>query len=162
MPHATQVADRYHLIQNLREHLQRFLDRKRTWLPFVEDTPLRSKEASPKKAIEPLYQPQAGREIDPSNLISSERKKITSRKKRLSRYEEVMTLAQEGLSQRAIARQLHLSRNTVQHYTPRLTSPNGPRGQGFGTLGRANLLRICRTYEINGMQGTTTVRASST
>src|SRR6266581_5417240 len=30
LPHATQVADRYHLIQNLREHLQRFLDRKRT------------------------------------------------------------------------------------------------------------------------------------
>jgi len=28
LPHATQVADRYHLVQNLREHLQRFLDRK--------------------------------------------------------------------------------------------------------------------------------------
>jgi hypothetical protein len=44
LPHATQVADRYHLIQNLREHVQRFLDRKRTWLPEVEDIPL--KEAS--------------------------------------------------------------------------------------------------------------------
>jgi transposase len=41
LPHATQVADRYHLIQNLREHLQRFLDRKRTWLPEVEDIPLK-------------------------------------------------------------------------------------------------------------------------
>ena len=29
LPHAVQVTDRYHLIQNLREHLQRFLDRKR-------------------------------------------------------------------------------------------------------------------------------------
>src|SRR6266705_2804209 len=45
LPHATQVADRYHLIQNLREHVQRFLDRKRTWLPEVEDIAL--KEASP-------------------------------------------------------------------------------------------------------------------
>src|SRR6266487_4939422 len=44
LPHVTQVADRYHLIQNLREHLQRFLDRKRTWLPEVEDSAL--KEAS--------------------------------------------------------------------------------------------------------------------
>jgi len=35
LPHATQVADHYHLVQNLREHLQRFLDRKRTSLPVV-------------------------------------------------------------------------------------------------------------------------------
>src|SRR5712692_3085575 len=40
LPHATQVADRYHLVQNLREHLQRFLDRKRTYLPEIEDLPL--------------------------------------------------------------------------------------------------------------------------
>src|SRR5216684_5835043 len=41
LPHATQVGDHYHLVQNLREHLQRFLDRKRTWLPEVEDIPLK-------------------------------------------------------------------------------------------------------------------------
>src|SRR5437899_1266145 len=41
LPHATQVADRYHLVQNLREHLQQFLDRKGTGLPEVEDTPLK-------------------------------------------------------------------------------------------------------------------------
>jgi transposase len=46
LPHATQVADRYHLIQNLREHLQRFLDRKRTWLPEVEDIPLKAESTS--------------------------------------------------------------------------------------------------------------------
>ena len=40
LPHAIQVADRYHLVQNLREHVQRFLDRKRTCLPLVEDTSL--------------------------------------------------------------------------------------------------------------------------
>src|SRR5437868_1512644 len=42
LPHATQVADRYHLVQNLREHLQQFLDRKRTWLPEMEDSPLQA------------------------------------------------------------------------------------------------------------------------
>src|SRR6266852_9078538 len=42
LPHATQVADRYHLIQNLREHLQRFFDRKRTCLPEGEDIPLKA------------------------------------------------------------------------------------------------------------------------
>src|SRR5215469_12159635 len=42
LPHATQVADRYHLVQNLRQHLQRLLDRKRSYLPFVEDTAVTS------------------------------------------------------------------------------------------------------------------------
>ena len=42
LPHAAQVADRYHLVQNLREHLQQFLDRKRTWLPQIEDSPLKA------------------------------------------------------------------------------------------------------------------------
>jgi hypothetical protein len=34
------VADRYHLVQNLRDHLQQFLDRKRSCLPEIEDIPL--------------------------------------------------------------------------------------------------------------------------
>src|SRR5918912_1523706 len=42
LPHATRVADRYHLVLNLREHLQQFLDRKRTWLPEIEDSPLQA------------------------------------------------------------------------------------------------------------------------
>src|SRR5215470_6672604 len=45
LPHATQVADRYHLVQNLREHVQRVLDRKRTCLPLVEDTSLTAPKA---------------------------------------------------------------------------------------------------------------------
>jgi transposase len=45
LPHAIQVADRYHLVQNLREHLQRLLDRKRTCLPLVEDTSLTAPKA---------------------------------------------------------------------------------------------------------------------
>ncbi len=46
LPHATQVADHYHLVQNLREHLQRFLDRKRPCLPEGEDIPLKAVSAS--------------------------------------------------------------------------------------------------------------------
>jgi hypothetical protein len=49
LPHATQVADRYHLVQNLREHLQRLLDHKRSCLPFVEDTPVKCLQTSTKE-----------------------------------------------------------------------------------------------------------------
>src|SRR5258708_18836204 len=41
LPHATQVADRYHLVQNLRDHLQQFLDRRRICLSEDEDLPLK-------------------------------------------------------------------------------------------------------------------------
>jgi transposase len=124
LPHATQVADRYHLIQNLRDHLQQLLDRKRTCLPLVEDTPLGGKEGSPgEQETPPSDPPQAIPEADLSNLISTERKKLMSRNKRFSRYEEVMALHREGQSQRAIARQLDLSRNTVRRY---LNSPGFP------------------------------------
>lgn len=49
LPHATQVADRYHLVQNLREHLQRLLDHNRSCLPLVEDTAVKSSQTSAKE-----------------------------------------------------------------------------------------------------------------
>ncbi len=150
LPHATQIADRYHLVQNLREHLQRLLDHKRSCLPFVEDTALKGKEANPKvKAASPAdlalgansdpapgplpleqQEVQTCTEADLSCLTYAERKKQMSRDKRVSRYEEVMALHREGLGQRAIARQLRISRNTVQRY---VCSPGFPeRAEGSG------------------------------
>jgi transposase len=123
LPHATQVADRYHLIQNLRDHLQQFLDRKRTCLPFIEDTPVGQKETSPSP-------PQTEVSADLSNLIAPGRLKVIRRSKRLARYEQVIALYQEGISQREIARQLRMSRNTVQHS---ISSPGFPeRAEGTG------------------------------
>lgn len=72
--------------------------------------------------------PQTIPEADLSNVLAAERKKLISRNKRLARYEEVMALYRQRVSQREIARQLHLSRNTVQRY---ISSPGFPeRVQG--------------------------------
>jgi len=54
LPHATQVADRYHLVQNLRQHLQQFLDRKRTWLPEIEESPLKALSTDDREHPSPL------------------------------------------------------------------------------------------------------------
>jgi transposase len=135
LPHATQVADRYHLIQNLRDHLQRFLDHKRTCLPFIEDTPVALSGAA---SADP---PQVAPEADLSHLISAERKKVISRNKRLSRYEEVLALHREGHAQRAIARQLHLSRNTVRRYLSSPGFPERAEGSGQGRSGASKLAR---------------------
>jgi transposase len=133
LPHATQVADRYHLIHNLRAHLQQFLDHKRSCLPAVEETPVDEQAASP--ARHPPVVPEA----DLSNLITVERKKVISRNKRLSWYEEVMALHRAGQSQRAIARHLRLSRNTVQRYICSPGFPERAPGSGLRPKGTSKL-----------------------
>src|SRR5260370_782042 len=73
LPHATQVADRYHLVQNLREHLQSLLDHKRSCLPLIEDTAVTS---SPTSAQEQGHSPAPPAErastAPPSRFLSSE------------------------------------------------------------------------------------------
>ena len=146
LPHATQVADRYHLVQNLREHLQRFLDRKRTSLPEVEDTPLKAVPLSNQSCGEAITDPMdtatssisadeapterteqeqvrpavpqtlLDQEGEPACLTYAERKKKISHDKRLARYEHVLALHRAGMGQRAISRALQMSRHIVQRY----------------------------------------------
>lgn len=157
LPHATQVADRYHLVQNLREHLQRLLDHKRSYLPFVEDTAVKSAPTSAKqKADSPadlVVGANAAPDLLPSEqqgvatcaeavlscLTYAERNKQISRDKRVSRYEEVMALHREGLGQRAIARQLRISRNTVQRYVCSPGFPERAEGSGRRAKGASKL-----------------------
>jgi transposase len=159
LPHATQVADRYHLVQNLREHLQRLLDHKRSSLPFVEDTAVKSSPPSAKQQADSPADLSVGAHSDPapgglpseqqggptcaeaalSCLTYAERKKQSSRDKRLSRYEEVMALHREGLGQRAIARQLRMSRHTVQRYVSSPGFPERAEGSGRRAKGASKL-----------------------
>ncbi len=115
-PDAVQVADRYHLVANLRETLQRVLDRKRSCLPFLEvsqstptsETPLKLPSAEPEEALP----------ITRADAIRQER-----RGKRYERYQEVLTLHQQGRGVRAITRQVGISRNTVRRYLHAETFP---------------------------------------
>jgi transposase len=170
LPHATQVADRYHLIQNLREHVQRFLDRKRTWLPEVEDIPQEASTGSPgsgeslnthtgtltsivsagRSQAERTDQPQEevepelpnalmGQEIELASLTYAERKKKISRDKRSARYEHILALHRAGMSGRAIARALHMSRRIVQRYLSSDGFPERTPGSGQRAFGKSKL-----------------------
>ena len=171
LPHATQVADRYHLIQNLREHVQRFLDRKRTWLPEVEDIPLKEASTSSPDSGESLHnhtgtltsrvsagrsqaqrtdQPEAqvepelpnalvGQEIELASLTYAERKQKISRDKRYARYEHILALHRAGMSGRAIARELHMSRRIVQRYLSSDGFPERAPGSGRRAFGKSKL-----------------------
>jgi hypothetical protein len=169
LPHATQVADHYHLVQNLREHLQRFLDRKCTCLPEVEDIPLKAispsgqgrgeslnehtdTATSPVSANETPAERTEQEQVRPAVpqtlldqegelacLTYAERKKKISRDKRLARYEQVLALYQAGMGQRAIARALQMSRHIVQRYLSSDGLPERAPGTGLRAKGSSKL-----------------------
>src|SRR5258708_935498 len=171
LPHAIQVADRYHLVQNLREHLQRFLDRKRTCLPEVEDIPLKavstgdpdgggslndqtgtvtSNVSAGSSQAEQTDQPQEqvqpelphalmGQEMEFACLTYAERKKKISRDKRYARYEHILALHRAGMGQRAIARELQMSRRIVQRFLTSDGFPERAPGSGLRAPGKSKL-----------------------
>jgi len=171
LPHATQVADRYHLVQNLREHLQRFLDRKRTCLPEIEDSPLKAVSTSnqgpggslndqtgtvtsnvsagrsqaertdqPQEQVQPeLSHALMGQEMELASLTYAERKKKISRDKRYARYEHILALHRAGMGQRAIARELQMSRRIVQRYLSSDAFPERAPGSGLRAPGKSKL-----------------------
>ena len=142
-PQAVQVADRFHLLQNLREALQRLLDRHHAALqairlpdskpqsvPGAETAAVATRPAdcvvteTETTAIQPIAdQPPVSTEPAPAGPAMpsrpptrAEQAQQVSRERRQARYDAVLALHAAGVSARAIARQLHLSRVTVTRY----------------------------------------------
>jgi transposase len=107
-PDAIQVADRWHLLSNLREAIQRLLDRHHKSLPA-----LRTREVdAPAPALAPFTVPLAAHM--PQTRAECVRQEHRAR--RLDRYAQVVALRQRGVSIRAIAQQMNLDRRTVRRY----------------------------------------------
>ncbi|WP_444542388.1 ISL3 family transposase [Dictyobacter formicarum] len=131
-PDAIQIADRYHLVANLRDTVQRLLDRKRQCLPPLQEG---KSTALPAMTDEkPLMEPQVqqkekdGKEGERVSLTRAEALRQMRRGKRYERYQAVAELHQQGLGERAIARTTGLSRNTVHRYLEAGSFPeSGPR-----------------------------------
>ena len=158
-------------MQNLREHLQRFLDRKRPCLPEIEDIPLKAVSPSnqglggslndqtgtvtsnvsagrsqaertdqPQEQVQPeLSHALMGQEMELASLTDAERKKKISRDKRYARYEHILALHRAGMGQRAIARELQMSRRIVQGYLSSDAFPERAPGSGLRAPGKSKL-----------------------
>lgn len=133
-PHAIQVADRFHLLQNVREMLQRLLDGHQDALVAAtqEPTPplsaplaLSAEAALPADPV-PVPAPplvmEAPRDLPPEApapvplLAKAAQRSQQRRERRYRRYTAVRELRAQGLSLRAIAAQLQLSRKTVRQF----------------------------------------------
>ena len=109
-PDAVQVADRWHLMRNLADALIRLLDQNRACLYAAAAEP----------TAEPIPEaPPASPETE--TVVSSmptklEQRQQETRERRLVRYQAITDLHEQGTKVRTIARQLGISRGTVQRY----------------------------------------------
>src|SRR3989440_6465033 len=78
-------------------------------------------------------------EVELACLTYAERKKKISRDKRLARYEHVLALHRAGMGQRAIARELQMSRRIVQRYLSSDGFPERAPGSGLRAPGKSKL-----------------------
>ena len=74
-----------------------------------------------------------------SCLTYAERKKKISRDKRYARYEHMLALHQAGMGQRAIAREMHMSRRIVHRYLSAEAFPERAPGSGVRLRGKSKL-----------------------
>jgi transposase len=111
-PEAQHVLDRWHLIRNLREALERLLDRLHHRLAAIltaSQTPTALMPSSDARSLR--------------RSTTDQRARQERRARRFARYQEVRALHAQGISKRHIAKQLQMSRATVIRYLRTDTCP---------------------------------------
>ncbi|WP_165422819.1 ISL3 family transposase [Ktedonosporobacter rubrisoli] len=150
-PQAEQVADKFHLLKNLRERIKEVMDRRHSCLPHEASTradaiPARARgiKGSPTKESVPpsveVADEKHYRTIPPTPYWrpppdnSRQLHRQARRERRYGLYEEVRRLNTLGIGVRAIARQLKVCREVVRRFLkaeeyPEMASHRrGPRG----------------------------------
>lgn len=113
-PGAIQVADRFHLVKNLREGLELFLEQNRHCLRAAGET--NKQISSPTMQNGSVDNKPVSTGQEEQSPTKAEKKRQLIRQKRLERYHEVVDLHARGIKTRTIARQLGLHRSTVRKY----------------------------------------------
>jgi transposase len=133
---AQQVADRWHLLKNVREAIERVFERH---LPVITEAlkpadpdPATMTDASsrdrpaPAPSAEPVRQ-----ESLPAPTPASPRQEaaLAKRQRRVGRFERVHELRRQGMPIRQIARELDMSRKSVRRYLRRQRCPDWRPGR---------------------------------
>jgi transposase len=107
-PQAQQVVDRWHVLKNLRETIERFLSHTQI--------PEESKEEA-RQAISPRQKRTSGEQARSQG----------SRQRRLALYQKVVELSRQGGTIKGIATQLQISRQTVRKFVQAPAFPEQPK-----------------------------------
>ena len=129
-PQAEQVADRWHLLHNLREAVVNFLQQQPACLQAVAQAPTVDQDQA--EAIPAECNPaeaEAAPETVPTTLVVSPPTGQAPSTRCQERFDEVRHLKQAGYSDRAISRQLKMSTTTVRKYVEAEQCPRYPAGR---------------------------------
>jgi len=114
-PSAVQVADRFHLVKNLGEALERLLDRYHAALRAAARTAATAEAAREPAAPSPEAMLPTPADAPPARRQTrAEREMAQRHARREARYAEIHALLAQEMSLRAAARQLGLGRDTVR------------------------------------------------
>jgi transposase len=111
-PQARQIADRFHLLVNLHDAMVRLFERKHEILKQV----VTKEQAQNKGIVSQRGASDTQRQDEPKPLTPTEVQRQERRARRKNRYEEVIKLHEQGMSQAAIATLVGINRNTVHSY----------------------------------------------
>jgi len=164
-PGALQVADRFHLIKNLREALERVLQRQRGVLREAAQIlhPQRVRnESLQEQKLPPLRRNRSAPQRSAKELLQQQAR----RAQRVARYEEIKQLRAEGHSVSAIARRMGMQRATVRMFLRADEYPEARPGtkpgkvQPFATYleerwreGCHNAQQLYREIKLRGYKG---------
>jgi transposase len=128
-PEAIQVADRFHLVQNLAEVLDQVFNAHIQELIALNDARHHTLVPQPDGALAAPVPP-------PLNATDAVVQAQQRRARRLAAYEQVWALHQRGYTGYAIARRLHIGKSTVFCY---LRTSTFPERKGRSDRGRSVL-----------------------
>ena len=136
-PEAIQVADRFHLLQNLAQMLEVVLNQHRTLLKNVEDETnncpiVESEKIVLKDTATHIPQPIK----PPANPENALKLAEVRREQRKEKYDQVWALHKKGYKGKAIARHLEIGKSTVFRY---LRSPTFPERKGRSDKGQSKV-----------------------
>jgi transposase len=154
-PQAMQCADRFHLLKNLGE--------------AVEDLLARHLSASRKQQIHQVLEEQTPAWLPqrtPRRSHTSEVLPSAYEQDRMARYQQVIKLREQGMTQNAIAQQIGISLQTVQRWLTAGVFPASTRHHYVSQLdsylpylfqrwaqGCHNIAQLFRELEVQGYQG---------
>ncbi len=165
-PQARQVADRYHLTDNLRDFVEEILARCRkeigqASMPLTSEMRAQQTEDDVEQASVPPFWP-----AEDAPLAGSAH--LARHAERLDRYQQLIHLREEGYTQQELARRLGMAERTVRHWLTRgipYASQELRRKQRRGfdpyaayvrerfLLGSRNGLQLWRELQTQGYKG---------
>jgi transposase len=137
-PKAKQVADRWHLLKNLREAVERVLDRFAPQITALAQQAASTDATSPPPAAEePTTESRSVQPVPaqvvaptpPAPLTAREQARRAKKQAREERHRLVRELRDQGVSIRATARQLGVSNKMVIRYRRQDTCPDWKPGR---------------------------------